>query len=116
MRELIRNAKIDGFTFRLYDTGTYDNRGCTRLDWEAVAPDGEMVKGGELCGSPGHADDSNDTLACLVGFLSATHCWDAPGEEDVREFSERHSDDLSIISSMIEEHEGELEIEEGELE
>jgi hypothetical protein len=91
MREIIRQVEMqplrDGATYRLtlWDTGRMDGRGQSKLGYrferlpepstlpqgmeDAPAP-GVIFEGEDFAGSPMHADDSDETLAALLGFLT----------------------------------------------
>lgn len=110
MLERVVDREIEGFTFRLYDTGRYDKRGCTRLRWLVKAPTGEAVRGVDLCPSILHADDSDETLAALCSFLSSPEVWDEPWEVKIRAFAEEHQEALGMIACELEERDEEAAI------
>jgi hypothetical protein len=97
MRERIKTVRLGRWTLTLYDTGKYDNRGCTRLAYR-VRQDGKAVAWSRdeydaVCGSPLHADDSDETAAAAVALIAHDAChncddqriecgWDADGFSD----------------------------------
>lgn len=98
MRELIRAATIlqgdHKYAVRLYDTGTYDSRGQTRLDYEFDQDSVRLFTGSDFRGSPMHADDSDETLAALLGFLTLR-----PGDTDCDYFKDYTPDQLAWSES-----------------
>lgn len=91
MREIIRQVEMqplrDGAVYRLtlWDTGRRDGRGQSKLGYrferlpepstlpqgmEDAPAVGILFEGEDFVGSPLHADDSDETLAALLGFLT----------------------------------------------
>jgi hypothetical protein len=100
MREQIRTVRLapyrpgQGPTFYLttYDTGRTDDRGCTRQAYTLTQHEpGKapivLFDGEDFCGSPLHADDSDQTIAALLGFLTLR-----PGDTD-QEYFDRYTPD-----------------------
>ena len=76
--ETLRNVLIDGYTLHMRDTGRTDRRGQSRIAYTFTAPDGTVLfDGADFSGSPMHADDSDDTVRALLGFLTLK-----PGDTD----------------------------------
>jgi hypothetical protein len=86
--------KRDGFVLKLWDTGTRDRRGCTRLGYKFWDGDRLIFKGADFCGSPLHADDSWETVAALLGFLSMR-----PGDTDREYFDDYRPHQLEWCQS-----------------
>lgn len=85
MDEPIKVWRKAGFTLRLWDTGTYDRRGCTRLRYQLKDGQRVIFEGANYCASPLHADDSRETVAGLLGFLTLK-----PGDTD-REYFDNYT-------------------------
>ena len=95
------------FTLSIFDTGRTDARGCTILAYALKQREGGhtsvVFEGTDFRPSPLHADDSNATVAALLGFLTLR-----PGDTDrdyfegytpaQREFCEQHAEALSAES------------------
>lgn len=92
----------------LFNTATTDWLGQTRLAYEFWDGETLVFSGSDFCGSPLHSDDSDETVAALLGFLSLR-----PGDTD-REYFDRytaeqlawaraHGEELSLLSSELEE-------------
>jgi hypothetical protein len=77
MHEHIRTWESDTFRLDLYATERTDWRGQTVLAYEFY-DQGELIfKGEDFAGSPMHADDSDESVAALLSFLSLR-----PGDTD----------------------------------
>jgi hypothetical protein len=108
MNELIRDWKSGRFALELFATGRRDWRGQTKLAYRFI--DGEQVifEGEDFAGSPLHADDSDETLAALLGFLSLR-----PGDVErdyfegytsaQLEWAESNGDKLALLAMEMEE-------------
>lgn len=97
MKEHMRTIKLtpyrDGmgpqFTLSIFDTGRRDNRGQTTIAYDLVQlgqtgeSDETIFEGSDFNGSPMDADDSADTLANLLGFLTLR-----PGDTDPEYFED----------------------------
>jgi hypothetical protein len=106
--ELIRVFISGGFTLRMWDTFTRDSRGQTVLAYELKDGRTVVFSGEDFAGSPMHADDSIETVASLLSFLSLK-----PGDTD-REYFDSYTpeqmqwctggraDDLSMIAMELE--------------
>jgi len=107
-RETIREWESGPFSLILWDTGRTDRRGCSVLGYELHHKDNVIFDGGDFCGSPMHADDSDATLAALLGFLSLR-----PGDTDREyfepyspeqlEWANLHGEELAILALDLEE-------------
>lgn len=115
MREIIRQVEMqplrDGAVYRLtlWDTGRRDWRGQSRLSYrferlpepsalpqgmeDAPAP-GVLFEGEDFAGSPLHADDSDETLAALLGFLTLRK-----GDTDAEHFESYTPEQLAWSAS-----------------
>mgnify|MGYP001560414375 CR=1 len=82
MKDLIKVWRKSGFTLRLYDTGRVDWRGQSKLAYELKDHRKVIFSGGDFAGSPMHADDSLQTVAALLGFLTLQ-----PGDADREYFA-----------------------------
>ena len=106
--ESIRTWNSGRFTLELFDTGRTDWRGQTRLGYRFT--DGERVvfEGADFAGSPLHADDSDATVAALLGFLSLR-----PGDTDREHFADytpeqlewadQNGEELGLLALELEE-------------
>lgn len=87
---VIRTVRIEAhdgyrYTLTMTDSGTYDARGQTRIGYvlKVKAPESGrkaytvLFRGDDFSGSPMHADDSDETVAGLFGFLTLK-----PGDTD----------------------------------
>lgn len=81
---ILRDVEIDDHRLQVWETGTYDHRGCSRLAYRLSMPDGWVVfEGDDFAGSPMHAVDSDDTLRGLLSFLTLR-----PGDTDADYFQD----------------------------
>lgn len=90
------------FTLTMHATDRTDSRGCTYIGYELVerAPGEEPVvlfQGEDFCGSPMHADDSNETVASLMSFLTLR-----PGDTDADYFAEYTADQRAYCDEHAE--------------
>lgn len=85
--ELIKIWRKNGFTLRLYDSGITNSHGRSVLSY--VLRDGKKVifVGIDFSCSPLYADDSLESVAALLGFLTLK-----PGDTD-REYFNNYSKD-----------------------
>ena len=95
------------FTLKVVDTGRTDARGCSVLAYVLKQREGGqtsvLLEGTDFRPSPLHADDSNATVAALLGFLTLR-----PGDTDEEyflgytrtqlEFCAQHAEALSAES------------------
>lgn len=106
--ETIRTWQAGRFKLELRDTGRTDWRGQTRLAY-TFTDDGRVIfDGGDFCGSPMHADDSDATVAALLGFLALR-----PGDTDRDYFdsytpeqldwARANGEELALIAMELEE-------------
>jgi hypothetical protein len=74
LRHVRLTPLTDGRVFDLqtWDTGRTDHRGQTRMGYRfsQVGESEPIFEGEDFCGSPMQADDSDLTLANLLGFLT----------------------------------------------
>lgn len=105
MRDLLRRCyfrpylKGRGPTFRL-DLGATngtDWRGQTRLEYRLLQDGVEVFAGSDFSGSPMHADDSDDTVRCLMGFLTLR-----PGDTDSEYFENYTPEQLAFCDAHAE--------------
>lgn len=106
--EHIRTWTAEDFRLDLYATDQRDHRGQTRLAYAFYHANKLVFSGCDFCGSPLHADDSDETLATLLTFLSLR-----PGDTDREyfdaytpeqmEFAQQHGEQLSLYSLDLEE-------------
>lgn len=67
----LRHVRIDGFELITSDTGRCDRRGQSFIAYQLLSPEGLAIfDGSDFAGSPLHADDSDQTLRALLGFLT----------------------------------------------
>lgn len=83
--ELIKVWRKDHFTLRLWDTYRRDSRGQTVLAYELKDGRKVIFSGSDFTGSPLHADDSRQTVAALLNFLSLK-----PGDTN-REYFDKYT-------------------------
>jgi hypothetical protein len=107
-RECIRTWRAGRFQLDLFDTGSCDSRGQTRLAYTFRDNGNVIFEGDDFAGSPLHADDSEETVAALLSFLSLR-----PGDTD-REYFDRYTpeqlewaqqngEELSLLAHEMEE-------------
>ena len=92
-----------GGRIRLWDSGRTDRRGQTVLAYDYTQGDDVVFTGSDFAGSPIHADDSVETAASLLTFLSLR-----PGEVEAEYFAEytpaqvawrdAHAEELSLVA------------------
>jgi hypothetical protein len=70
MSELIKVWRKNGFTLRMYDTYKRDWRGQTRVAYTLKDRRKLIFEGTDFSGSPLHCDDSLESVASLLGFLT----------------------------------------------
>jgi hypothetical protein len=86
------------FSLELFDTHGRDWRGQTKLAYR-FSDGGKLVfEGGDFAGSPLHADDSDETVAALLSFLSLR-----PGDTDRDYFASYTPEQLSWAEANGEE-------------
>jgi hypothetical protein len=95
MRELIKVWRKSGFTLRLWDTNTRDWRGQSRLAYELKDGRKVIFAGEDFAGSPMHSDDSLETVASLLGFLTCK-----PGDTDSEYFDKYTEDQMDWCQSF----------------
>ena len=67
----LRHVRIDVFQLITSDIGRCDRRGQSFIEYQLLGPDGAAIfEGSDFAGSPLHADDSDQTLRALLGFLT----------------------------------------------
>lgn len=93
MKELIRMWRSGAYRLNLYDTGSRDQRGQTILAYRFRHSGKTIFEGEDFSGSPLNADDSNETMACLLGFLSLR-----PGEIDAGYFDKYTPEQLAWVN------------------
>lgn len=81
MSELIRAFEADGFELLMFDTGKTDARGQTTIKYTLHDRDELIFEGEDFHCSPLHADDSDESVAALVSFLTLR-----PGDTDLEYF------------------------------
>lgn len=83
-----RKGMGPSFELKIWDTGRYDSRGQSRIGYtlRMSAHNGAkatvLLTGEDFSGSPMHADDSNETIASLMSFLTLR-----PGDTDPEYFA-----------------------------
>jgi hypothetical protein len=108
-RELIRKWRRDGFKLEMYDDGiNWQHHGRTRIAYRFWHNGTLIFEGTDFTCSPMHADDSNESVAALLSFLSLK-----PGDTDREYFEDytpeqmewcrQHGEDLSMIVIEMEE-------------
>jgi hypothetical protein len=121
--EIIRQVEMqplrDGAVYRLtlWDTGRQDWRGQSKLGYrfERCGDDADggvdgwiIFEGEDFAGSPMHADDSDETLAALLGFLTLRK-----GDTDAEYFENYTETQLAWAQSYDAEVLGSYALEEG---
>jgi hypothetical protein len=84
-REVIRMWQAGRFKLEIFDTGRQDWRGQSRLSYTFTDGGSVIFQGEDFAGSPLHSDDSDETVAALLGFLALR-----PGDTD-REYFDRYT-------------------------
>lgn len=97
--EPLRFVRLEsGHTLRTWDTGRTSGRGMmarTRLGYELCEPNGRrMFYGVDFAPSPMHADDADETLRALCGFLFLR-----PGDTDREYFDHYNPRQLAFAAS-----------------
>ena len=90
--ELVRLAhafRDGGFQLTLWDTHRTDWRGQTVIGYSFEHGGRVVFQGEDFAGSPMHADDSDETMACLLSFLSLR-----PGDTDAEYFEGYSADQM----------------------
>jgi len=80
-RDVLKRYRKDGFTLTMYDTHRQDWRRQTIIAFRFLDRGKLIFEGSDFAGSPMHADDSLDTVASLLSFLSLQ-----PGDTDAEYF------------------------------
>jgi hypothetical protein len=79
----LRAVKFDGYTLETWTTGKYDRRGQSEIAYRLTHPSGWVIfDARDFHGSPLHADDSDETMRALIGFLTLR-----PGDTDAEYFA-----------------------------
>jgi hypothetical protein len=107
-REHIRTWQTGRFRLDIYDTGRRDWRGQSKLAYEFRDSDRLIFQGEDFAGSPLHTDDSAQTVATLLSFLSLR-----PGDTDREyfasytpeqlEWAQASGEELSWLATELEE-------------
>lgn len=98
--DLLRRVELDGtgWILTLYATDRVDWRGQTRLAyWFGKRGQEPVFVGSDFAGSPIHADDSDETLRGLLGFLTLR-----PGDTDSEYFEGYTADQLDFAETEAE--------------
>lgn len=70
MKELIRTWAASGFKLAMYDTHKRDRRGQTNIAYK-LWDNGKLIfDDSDFSCSPMYANDSDESVSCLLGFLS----------------------------------------------
>ena len=80
--DIIRVWTGGDFKLTMWDTGRTDWRGQTNIGFTLEDCGRVIFEDEDFCGSPMHADDSDETVGALLGFLSIR-----PGDTDMGYFS-----------------------------
>ena len=71
MNPTLRHVKLDDFELITSATNRCDWRGQSYIAYKLLSPSGDTIfEGQDFAGSPLYADDSDDTLRALFGFLT----------------------------------------------
>jgi hypothetical protein len=81
----LRTWAADGFVLEMYSTNKTDDRGQTVIAYRLTDRGEVIFQEHDFCGSPMHADDSDQSVAALLGFLSLK-----PGDTD-REYFDKYT-------------------------
>lgn len=96
--DTLRHVNLDGYTLKTWSTARTDWRGQTKIGYEMRTPAGEVLfTGDDFAGSPLRADDSDDTLRELIGFLTLR-----PGDTDPDYFDGYTEDQLAFCDTDAE--------------
>lgn len=94
----LRKVTIEGYTLETWATPKIDNRGQTVIGYRLTTPQGEtLFEAADFCGSPLHADDSDATLRCLLGFLTLK-----PGDIEAEWFESYTPEQMAFAQSDAE--------------
>jgi len=99
----LRSVKLEGragnYVLTTWDSGRVDGRGQTRIRYELVDPHGHLLfEGDDFAGSPMHADDADETVRALLGFLTLR-----PGDTDAEYFASYTPEQLAFAEGEAEE-------------
>ena len=109
MHELIRTVRLrpyrrgigPTFTLRVFDTGRRIARGTSDLAYELRQHDGKatcvLFAGDGFSSSPMYADDSDKTIAALLGFLTLR-----PGDTDAEYFEKYTHEQMEYCTQHAE--------------
>ena len=107
-RETIRTWQAGRFKLEVFDTGRRDWRSQTRLAYTFTDGGNVIFQGEDFSGSPLHADDSDESLAALLGFLALR-----PGDTDREYFdsytpeqlawARQNGEELALLAHEVEE-------------
>ena len=97
--DALRHVRLEtGHTLRTWDTGRTRGTGMmarTRIGYELCDPAGKVLfRGTDFGPSPRHADDADETLRGLCGFLFLR-----PGDTDRDYFAEYSAEQLAFAGS-----------------
>jgi hypothetical protein len=96
--DLLRAVDVEGYQLRMWATTRTDWRGQTRIRYEFKTPAGDVLfAGADFCGSPMRADDADETLRSLLGFLTLR-----PGDTDREYFDEYTPEQLAFANGPAE--------------
>ena len=96
--DVLRDVDVEGFRLTLWATTRTDWRGQTRLGYRFHDRNGAVLfEGEDFCGSPMHADDSDETLRALLGFLTLK-----PGDTDRDYFDDYTEDQMDFAQTDAE--------------
>lgn len=98
---IFRDVAGERYTLRVWDTGRLDSRGCSFLSYELRTGFGStsavLFEGDDFAGSPMHADDADETMRALLGFLTLR-----PGDTDAEYFEAYTPDQLAWCEASAE--------------
>lgn len=97
--ELLRHIKVGGvFELKMWATSRTDNRGQTVIayDFRRIGTDEPIFAAEDFAGSPMHADDSDDTVEGLLGFLTLR-----PGDTDQDYFDDYTKEQMDFALSQM---------------
>jgi len=96
--DILRDVDIDGFRLVMWDTGRTDKRGQSYIGYEFYDRAGNTLFSGEdFAGSPMHADDADETVKSLLGFLTLR-----PGDTDAEYFENYTEEQMDFAQTDAE--------------
>jgi len=99
LRDVALPCSSGTYRLTMHATPRTDRRGQTIIGYTLTSPTGVVLfDGSDFAGSPMNADDSDETVRCLVGFLTMR-----PGDTDPEYFDNYTDEQRAFCDSDAEE-------------